>query len=155
MNVNCKWPKIAGNVNRAATLLLGSTFYSGPPLLTIHHCSLLLLINCWWPNRFSAMPANENKYAPGRCCFADLFALFLYTIRFDGTILICISPLQMLRLRESAVTSLTWEFGTSTTEVFSWSFRVTNTESIVWWVWLLIKLGYYSFLQPPAPPLVK
>ena len=66
-----------------------------------------------------------------------------------------ISPLQMLRLRESAVTSLTWEFGTSTTEVFSWSFRVTNTESIVWWVWLLIKLGYYSFLQPPAPPLVK
>ena len=31
----------------------------------------------WWPNRFSAMPANENKYAPGRCCFADLSALFL------------------------------------------------------------------------------
>ena len=57
-------------------------FYSGPPLLTIHHCSLLL-IN-WWPNRFSAMPANENKYAPGRCCFADLFALLSHRPLFSA-----------------------------------------------------------------------
>ena len=54
-------------------------FYSGPPLLTTHHCSFFFFLGI---NHLAliARKSNERKAKAlitlDRCCFANLFALF-------------------------------------------------------------------------------
>jgi len=56
--------------------LCGIRFYSGPPLLTTHHCSLIS-----GGDLFALFLRNASKQkqmrTSDRCYFADIFALFL------------------------------------------------------------------------------
>ena len=56
----CDIAKMTDNLNSQKGKDFYQNIYSGPPLLTTEHCSLISLVaTCL--HRFSAMPANENK----------------------------------------------------------------------------------------------